>query len=163
MAMKSVSWNCACIRPLLANLVTYITYPYTVLLRCNVTHARVYFLLYSRVLRTTHLTSSRAHAKRIARMEVLRYVQVILVVCNAHMQTHYPRALKDLNISNDYIVCAITIKDNNIHDYRQMHGLLTNNTKNLQYICILFKLSAVLWSFLLSIANTAEIQITCAL
>ena len=29
MAMKSVSWNCACIRPLLANLVTYSTANYS--------------------------------------------------------------------------------------------------------------------------------------
>ena len=85
----------------------------TVLLRCNVTHARVYFLLHSRVLRPTHLTSLRAHAKRIARVEVLRYV--ILVACNTRMQTHYIRALKDLNISTDYIVCTITIKDNNTY------------------------------------------------
>ena len=74
--------------------------PVKVLLRCNVTHARVYFLLHSRVLKTTHLTSSRVHAKRVDRVEVLTYVT--LVVCNARMQTHYPRALKDLNISTDY-------------------------------------------------------------
>ena len=54
---------------------------------------------------------------------------VTLVACNARMQTHYPRALKDLNISTDYIVCTINIKDNNTHDYQQMHGLLTNTEK----------------------------------
>ena len=34
----------------------------TVLLKCNITHARVYFLLHSRVRVGIHLTSSRVHA-----------------------------------------------------------------------------------------------------
>ena len=66
----------------------------TVLLRCNVTQTHIYFLLHSCVLRTTHLMSLQAHTKRIAHVKVLTYVT--LITCNARMQTHYARALKDL-------------------------------------------------------------------